>query len=134
MHHSTAATFLLAATGSFASAQASNEIDNSISVILQNQDIELGSTTEFSEGVRETKQPVGSSGPFTTVGSISAMVLVNRTYAARFSMTTMSPLSFFVVTTTTPLLQMVTVASGISRTVPSWSAPSFATRSSRKES
>jgi hypothetical protein len=67
MHHSTAAIFLLAATGSFANAQASDEIDNAISVILQNQAIELGSTTEFTEGVRETKEPVGSSGPFTTV-------------------------------------------------------------------
>lgn len=67
MHHSTVAILLLAATGSFASAQASDEIDNSISVILQNQAIELGSTTDFSEGVRETKEPVGSSGPFTNV-------------------------------------------------------------------
>jgi hypothetical protein len=67
MHHSIAACFLLAATGSFAFAQASDAADNSISVILQNQGIELGSTTTFSEGVRETKHPVGSSGPFTTV-------------------------------------------------------------------
>jgi hypothetical protein len=67
MHHSIAACFLLTATGSFAFAQASDAADNSISVILQNQGIELGSTTTFSEGVRETKHPVGSSGPFTTV-------------------------------------------------------------------
>jgi hypothetical protein len=67
MHHSTVAIFLLAATSNLASAQASNEADNSVSVILQNQAIELGSTTGFSEGVRETKEPVGSSGPYTTV-------------------------------------------------------------------
>jgi hypothetical protein len=67
MHHSIAAYFLLAATGSFAVPQASGAADNSISVTLQNQAIELGSTTSFSEGVREAKGPVGSSGPFTTV-------------------------------------------------------------------
>lgn len=67
MHHSTVSIFLLAATGSFASAQASDGAENAISVILQNQAIELGSQTDFAEGIRETKEPVGSSGPYTTV-------------------------------------------------------------------
>jgi len=66
MHQFIAAIFLLAATGSFASPQA-NEADNSIRVILQNQAIELGSQTAFSEGIRETKGPNGSSGPYSTV-------------------------------------------------------------------
>jgi hypothetical protein len=60
-------------------------------------------------------------------------MLINRIYAAKFSMTGMSPSSFFVVTTLIPLLRTGTGAFGISRTVPSWSVPSSATRSSEKK-
>ena len=59
------AVFLLAATGSLASLQT-NEADNSIREILQNQAIEC-SQTAFFEGIRETKGPNGAYGPYSTV-------------------------------------------------------------------
>jgi len=68
MQYSTIFLSAMAATGSLAApAPQSVQGDNSISVILQNQAIELGSGTSFVEGDRQEKSPTGSSGPFKTV-------------------------------------------------------------------
>lgn len=69
MQYSVILLSALAATGELAAATRSsnNNFDNSITVILQNQNPELGSQTQFTECQRETKSPVGSSGPFRAV-------------------------------------------------------------------
>ncbi|PVH72171.1 hypothetical protein DL98DRAFT_520629 [Cadophora sp. DSE1049] len=69
MQYSTIFLSALAATGALAvpTRRPNNNFDSSITVILQNQNLEIGSQTQFAEGQRQAKSPVGSSGPFTTV-------------------------------------------------------------------
>jgi hypothetical protein len=69
MQYSTIFLSALAATGALAAPtrRSNNNFDNSVTVILQNQNPEIGSQTQFAEGQRQAKSPVGSSGPFTTV-------------------------------------------------------------------
>lgn len=69
MQYSTIFLSALAATGALAAPthRPNDNFDNSITVILQNQNLEIGSQTQFAEGQRQAKSPVGSSGPFTTV-------------------------------------------------------------------
>ncbi|KAL5330504.1 hypothetical protein ACEPPN_000021 [Leptodophora sp. 'Broadleaf-Isolate-01'] len=69
MQYSTIFLSALAATGALAAPtrRSNGNSDNSITVILQNQNLEIGSQTQFAQGQRQAKSPVGSSGPFTTV-------------------------------------------------------------------
>lgn len=71
---SASASFSASSVSASASASASSVAsfsgygDNSVTVILQNQAIELGSQTTFKNAdKKQTKSPVGSTGPFETI-------------------------------------------------------------------
>jgi hypothetical protein len=70
----------LTATGALAAPRGTRrqQIDNTLTVILQNQAIELGSQTTFDGGVRQTKAPVGSTGPYQTVELIVGADVANQ--------------------------------------------------------
>ncbi|ORY11131.1 hypothetical protein BCR34DRAFT_565731 [Clohesyomyces aquaticus] len=67
MQYSTLFLSALAATGALAVPTPQFAGDSSITVVLENQAIEVGSQTQFLDGMRQAKPPVGSSGPFATV-------------------------------------------------------------------
>jgi len=69
MQYSTIFLSALATAGALAAPtrRPNDNFDNSITIILQNQNPEIGSQTQFTEGQRQARSPVGSSGPFTTV-------------------------------------------------------------------
>lgn len=67
MQYSTLFLSALAATGALAAPMPQSAGDNSITVFLSNQSPEIGSQTRFVDGQRQSKSPVGSSGPFTVV-------------------------------------------------------------------
>jgi len=67
MQYSTIILAALAATGAIAAPYGSGSRDNDIRVVLSNQATETGSQTTFTEGQRQQKGPVGSSGPYQTV-------------------------------------------------------------------
>lgn len=68
MQYSTLLLSAIAASGSLAAPTAKEITDRGIRVVLQNQAIELGSTTTFAEDkLPQAALPVGSTGPFRTV-------------------------------------------------------------------
>jgi hypothetical protein len=67
MRYSTLLVSALAATGAIAAPARNPKTKGSLTVILEDPSQELATQTQFTEGKRQTKPPVGSSGPFTTV-------------------------------------------------------------------
>jgi len=68
MQYSTLLLSAIAASGSLAAPTDKEITDRGIRVVLQNQAIELGSTTTFAEDkLPQAARPVGSTGPFQTV-------------------------------------------------------------------
>ncbi|KAK5170626.1 uncharacterized protein LTR77_005215 [Saxophila tyrrhenica] len=68
MHSTIAISSLLVAASSVIALPQGTNLDTSVTVILQNQAIELGSQTTFGNvNSAQTQPPVGSSGPYSTI-------------------------------------------------------------------
>jgi hypothetical protein len=72
----------LTATGALAAPRGARrqQADNTLTVILENQAIELGSQTTFEGGVRQQKAPSASAGPFKTVELVVGCDVVNQAH------------------------------------------------------
>lgn len=78
MQFSSALLALFVASGALAAPSQRSGKDTTITVILQNQATELGTQTTLQSGFRDTKAPVGSSGPFSTIELKVGKDVVNR--------------------------------------------------------